>query len=90
VSDPLLDTIDEVLRSGIDKGVFRSECEAQDLFLSLNDMGHVLLSTRHTLSVILGRNLSTPKALKRHEDHIVAVVLGYLRRGGGTPGRFAA
>jgi hypothetical protein len=31
VSDPLLDTIGEVLRSGIDKGVFRRGCEAQDL-----------------------------------------------------------
>ena len=45
-------------------------------------MGYFLLSNQYTLSVILGRNLSTPKALKRREDLIVAVVLGYLRRGG--------
>ena len=81
--NPLLDTIAEVLKSGIDQGVFRSDCEAQDLFISLNGMGYFLLSNQYTLSVILGRNLSTPKALKRHEDHIVAVVLGYLRREGG-------
>jgi hypothetical protein len=45
-------------------------------------LSYFLLSNQYALSVILGRNLSTPKALKRHEDHIVAVVLGYLRRGG--------
>ena len=81
--NPLLDTIAEVLQSGIDQGVFRSDCDAQDLFISLNGMGYFLLSNQYTLSVILGRNLSTPKALKRHEDHIVAVVLGYLRRAAG-------
>jgi len=43
-------------------------------------MGYFLLSNQYTLSVILGRNLSNAKALKRHEEHIVAVVLGYLRR----------
>jgi hypothetical protein len=57
-----------VLRSGIDKG----------------GMGESLLSKQHTLSVILDRNLSAPKALKRHEDHIVAVVLG---KGCGHPVR---
>jgi Tetracyclin repressor-like, C-terminal domain len=62
--------------------VFRSDCEAQDLFISPNGMGHLLLSNQYTLSVILGRNLATPKALKRHENRIVAVVLGYLRWGG--------
>jgi hypothetical protein len=33
-----------VLRSGIDKGVFRSDREPQDLFISLNGMGYFLLS----------------------------------------------
>jgi len=78
--NPLLDTIGAVLRSGVDKGVFRTDCDAQDLFISLNGMGYFLLSNQYTLSVILGRNLSNAKALKRHEEHIVAVVLGYLRR----------
>ena len=72
-----------MLRSRIDKGVVRSDCEAQDLFISLNGMGYLLLSIQYTLSVMLGRDLSKPKALKPHEDHIVAVVLGCLRRGGG-------
>jgi uncharacterized protein (DUF934 family) len=44
VSDPLLDTIEEMLRCGIDKSVLRSDCETQDLFISLNGIGYFLLS----------------------------------------------
>jgi hypothetical protein len=61
--------------------MFRSDCEVQDLFISRNGMGLLLLSNQYTMSVILGRNPATLKALKRHENCIVAVVSGYLRWG---------
>lgn len=90
--NPLLDTIASVLRRGIEEGVFRTDADAQDLFISLNGMGYFLLSNRYTLSVVLRRDLSTASAVKRHEEHIVKVVLGYLQhqpRDAATPTKAA-
>lgn len=77
--NPLLDTIRMVLDRGAAAGVFRADVDAEALFISMNGMGYFYLSNKHTLGVILGRDLMTRKALAHHEDHIVAVVLGFLR-----------
>lgn len=77
--NPLLDTIASVLKRGAEAGVFRDDVDPQDLFISLNGMGYFYLSNRFTLRVILGRELMEDAALARHEDHIAAVVLGFLR-----------
>jgi TetR/AcrR family transcriptional regulator len=77
--NPLLATIELLLARGVRAGSFRADVDAQDLFISLTGMGYFYLSNRYTLSVILNRNLDEPAAIQRHEDHIVSVVLGYLR-----------
>lgn len=77
--NPLLDTIHSVLQRGAQDGVFRSDVDPESLFISMNGMGYFYLSNRYTLGVILRRDLMARKSLKRHEDHIVEVVLGYLR-----------
>lgn len=77
--NPLLDTIQLVLERGAEAGVFRRDVDPESLFISLNGMGYFYLSNRYTLGVILRRDLMVSKALKRHEDHITEVVLGYLR-----------
>ncbi len=77
--NPLLDTIGLVLQRGAQTKVFRGDVAAEDLFISMNGMGYFYLSNRYTLGVILGRDLIKPAAIRRHEEHIVQVVLGYLR-----------
>ncbi|MET0542712.1 MAG: TetR family transcriptional regulator [Variovorax sp.] len=77
--NPLLDTIRMVLDRGAAAGVFRPDVDAEALFISMNGMGYFYLSNRFTLGVILGRDLMTRKSLARHEDHIVSVMLGYLK-----------
>jgi hypothetical protein len=37
------------------------------------------MSNRHTLSTIFGHDLERPQALADRGDHIVELVLGYLR-----------
>ena len=59
--------------------MFRYDVNAEDLFISMNGMGYFYLSNRYTLSVILGRDLMKPAAIQHHEEHIVQVLLGYLR-----------
>ena len=77
--NPLLDTIRGVLERGSAKQVFRSDVDPQDLFVSMNGVGYFYLSNRHTLGVILNRDLMAAESLDRHEDHIVQVILGFLR-----------
>ena len=77
--NPLLDTIALVLERGARAGQFRPDVDPKDLFISLNGIGYFYLSNRYTLGVILNRDLMQAEALRRHEDHMVAVVLGYLR-----------
>ena len=78
--NPLLDTIAGVLGRGADAGLFRRDVDPTDLFISLNGIGYFYLSNRYTLGVILNRDLMQPEALQHHEDHMVDVVLGYLRK----------
>jgi TetR/AcrR family transcriptional regulator len=77
--NPLLDTIGMLVAKGAREGIFRNDVDPQDLFISMTGMGYFYLSNKYTLSVILGRDLKHPDALQRHENHIVSVVLGYLR-----------
>lgn len=77
--NPFLDTIAMVLKRGAEDKVFRDDVKAEDLFISMNGMGYFYLSNRYTLSVILGRDLMKPAAIQHHEEHIVQVLLGYLR-----------
>lgn len=76
---PLLDTIGSVLERGAAAGVFRGDVDPLDFFVSMNGVGYFYLSNRYTLGVILNRAMTTPEALSRHEEHIVQVLLGYLR-----------
>jgi TetR/AcrR family transcriptional regulator len=76
---PLLETIGSVLERGGAAGVFRRDVDPLDFFVSMNGIGYFYLSNRYTLGVILNREMMTAEALAHHEDHIVQVLLGYLR-----------
>ncbi len=76
---PLLALIDDLLRRGQAAGVFRSAVDARQLYVSIAGMGYFYWSNRHTLSTIFGRAFDTAEALQAREDHMVEVVLGYLR-----------
>jgi len=82
--NPLLETIGDVLRRGGAAGVFRRDVDPLDFFVSMNGIGYFYLSNRYTLGVILNRELMTAEALAHHEDHIVQVLLGYLRPVSGS------
>jgi|APCry1669189241_1035207.scaffolds.fasta_scaffold14401_1 TetR/AcrR family transcriptional regulator len=77
--NPLIATLNGVLKRGAEDGLFRSNVNPESLFISMNGMGYFYLSNKYTLGVILRRDLMDSKALKLHEDHMVSVVLGFLR-----------
>lgn len=86
---PLLALIDDLLTRGRASGEFRTDVDATQLYISIAGMGYFYWSNRHTLSAIFGRALDTAEALRAREDHLVAVVLGYLRPLDSRAGRSA-
>lgn len=81
--NPLLSAIGEVLDRGVREGVFRSGVDPKELFISINGEGYFYLSNRYTLGFILHEDLLDKTRLAQREEHIVEVILSYLRYGAG-------
>ena len=62
-----------------EQGIFRAGVDPVDLYISIAGLGFFYMSNRHTLSTIFGKDLSAPERLAARGEHIVDVVLGYLR-----------
>ncbi len=61
-------------------GVFRRRVDAAQLYISIAALGYYYLSDKHTLSVIFGRDLMRPRALKERLARMTDIVLGYLAK----------
>jgi AcrR family transcriptional regulator len=76
---PLIGMISSLLQRGAKDGVFKTKVDPVQLYISIASLGFFYMSNRHTLSTIFGRDLGAPPALAARGDHIVDVVLGYLK-----------
>lgn len=79
MNSPLIDTLAEVLARGVRSGVFRPGVDALQLYVSIAALSYFYLSNNQTLSAVFGRNLATQRARAERLQHMVDVVLGYLR-----------
>ena len=77
--NPLLDAIRVILEKGQESGNFRSNVDPMELYISISGLGYFYLSNRHTLSTIFHRKLATPEGLRKRHQHIIDVIMGYLR-----------
>jgi AcrR family transcriptional regulator len=76
---PLIGMLSDLLERGAAQGAFRAGVDPMQLYISIAGLGFFYLSNRHTLSTIFGRNLNAPPVLSERGEHIVEIVLGYLR-----------
>lgn len=77
---PLVGMISSLLERGAKEHVFRRGIDPVELYVTIAALGFFYLSNRHTLSTIFGRDLSAPKSIAARGEHIVDVVLNYLKR----------
>lgn len=77
--NPLLETINELLKRGKQLGVFRGGIDAIDLYISVSALSAYYISHHHTFEAIFRTKLMTPKRLQQRQKHIVEMVLRYLR-----------
>jgi len=76
--NPLIATLRRLVAEGRKKGVFRSDVDWADLYISISGMASYFVSNRHTLSTVLDLDLTRPARLARRMQHVPDVVLAYL------------
>jgi len=67
--------VDRVLTSGVERGLFRADIRARDVYLLIASTGYFVQSNRHTLSAFLGEKLDSPEAVAHWESFVKQVVL---------------
>lgn len=77
--DPLLRTIKELLVRGQKAGKFRDNIDPIDLYITIAGLGYFYLSNRYTLSYVLQVDLNSKKRLAQRRQHMVDVVLSYVK-----------
>lgn len=77
--NPLIGMIAGLLTRGAREGVFRAGVDPVELYISIAGLGFFYMSNRYTLSTIFGEDLNAPARLAKRGEHMVQVVLAYLK-----------
>ena len=80
---PLVALIAGILQRGTEQGIMRPGVDPMQLYISIAALAYFYLSNVHTLSTIFSRNFAAPAQRARRRDHVVEVILGYLRPANG-------
>lgn len=75
----MMQELDNVLKAGAAKGVFRRNLDPLHVYLTIAALGFLYLSNRFTLSTIFGRDLEAPENMAKWEDYMIAVVLSSVK-----------
>lgn len=76
---PLLRTIVDLLDRGVADGIFRKGVDPIQLYISIAALSYFYCSNRHTLSTIFSRDFGSKQEMLLREDHVVDVIMSYLR-----------
>jgi TetR/AcrR family transcriptional regulator len=79
LNSPLIDAIRMVLAHGAEQKIFKRGIDPVQLYISIAALGFFYLSNRWTLSTIFRRDLASPAELDAWSEHIVAMVLAFLK-----------
>ena len=77
--NPLMALLSDILERGAKEGVFRPDIDPRQLYISIASLSATFIATRCTLSTMVGRDLSTQEELLTRSEHVVDVILRYLR-----------
>jgi TetR/AcrR family transcriptional regulator len=76
---PVINMIRGLLRQGAEEGIFRADVDAVEIYISIVALGYYYLSNKYTLSSIFNIDLDEPDRIRQRHDHIVDMVLSYLK-----------
>ncbi len=76
---PFVDQLRYVLARGVKKGVFRSDTDPVQLYITIAGLSYFYFSNAKTLGVIFRRDLLSKQARNERLKHITNVVIDYLK-----------
>jgi AcrR family transcriptional regulator len=76
---PAIDTIRRIVERGKREGVFRDDVDPTDLHMSISALCFYNVSNRYTFGAIFNTDMSSPAALERRKQSIVATILAAVR-----------
>jgi TetR/AcrR family transcriptional regulator len=76
---PLIALLRETLARGAEEGVFRTDLDPLNIYISIAALSYFYFSNGRTLSAIFGADLSTAKSVAARRRHVVAFALGAMR-----------
>ncbi len=82
---PVVGMLSQMLADGERAGVFRRGIDPIELYVSIAGLGYFCLSNRHTLSMVLGRDVAAPAALHRYWDEAARMVVQYVSADDSPP-----
>jgi TetR/AcrR family transcriptional regulator len=76
----LVDTLKDLLQRGVEQGLFRPGIDAIDLYISISSLSAYYVAHQHTLNALFHLDVMQPRRLQQRENHIVDMILRYVRR----------
>lgn len=76
---PLRDMLAATLKAGVERGLFRGDFDAVNVYISIAGLSYFFFSNNHTLSATFGRRLDSRAALAARRRHAIAFTLSALR-----------
>ena len=58
---------------------FRSDVDPTEFYISIVGLGYFFLSNKYTLGIVFDAKLTGPEPVAARREHVIDVVLGYLR-----------
>jgi AcrR family transcriptional regulator len=91
LNSPVLEVLQDILERGRAAGIFRTDVDPLQLYISIASLGYFYVSNMQTLSVVFGRDLSQLTMVQEREAMAAQMVLDYLQAGpGGAAGSLRA
>src|SRR5208283_4476884 len=75
----LVDALNDLLKRGVEQGVFRPGIDAIDLYISISSLSAYFVAHQHTLNALFSIDVMNPRRLQQRENHIADMILRYVR-----------
>jgi AcrR family transcriptional regulator len=79
IRSPIVGELHEIVKRGHQLGIFRTDVDPMQLYISIISLCYFYVSNMQTLSVVFGKDLSQFALIQDREAQAVQMVLDYLR-----------
>lgn len=78
INRSVVQVLDDVLRRGTHKGIFRAGLDAVDVHMLIASLGWFQIANRYSFGVLFGRDFAAPAIKARHKALIVDTVMRFV------------